>query len=600
METIDSKYTRLCDYGHIMDPPIRDVLGREAYKEMILDNLYRKEMGNMIILGEAGSGKSTLVEAVAQEDTFRIYIELNAAKMLNDVIDVNQMSTKLRETFEDAILLAADAEKEVVLFMDEFHQIVHLAPNATEALKPLLIKIATKNVKFIAASTYEEYRRFISDNQALNERLSVINLREPSKEVCLDILQSVAEKYNIFLSDDVARNIYTYTNRHIPANSQPRKSILLLDAMIGKALRRGAVIDNELLAETLYSNHGVKVQISVDAMDIKRRLDEKVIAQDAATVCLEQGLQMCVAGTNDKEKPQMSFLFTGTTGTGKTSMAKELAGILFDDYNALVRFDMTEYALPESLERFRVSLTDAVWQKPNCVLLFDEMEKACSDIVHLFYQILDDGRLIDKNDREISFKNTYIIMTTNAGEKVFEDLQDYVTEDERSRGYPTFRALIRKTLIATTKDGNTSTFPPALLGRIGDVVPFATLDEDARRQIVLMKLEAVRDKLAGDEFKIDLEFDDRLVKRADEYREGANRLVNFIVLDATEEAASAGGVRGLDSFINSNINSHIARIINKHKGEIWSRKIRLDIEGDMTHENEEILKSKARLIVKEI
>lgn len=450
----------------------RPLIGRDKEMQQVLAAMMRPELCNVILLGEAGSGKSALVQGLSKLDTDRSYLEIDLSKMIADVKDTTQLGDKLKQLFTEVQRFREENDVEIVLFMDEFHQIVQLSASAVEALKPLLADSGTRGVRVIAATTYIEFRDFIQPNQPLVERLQRINLAAPDEYTVVQILRGLAVRYKVdaYTSDYLFRQIYELTNRYIPANSQPRKSILVLDSMIGWHRLKKRKMDMNLLADVIYESEGVKTTIDIDAAHIKDELDKHVFAQQYATAMLEQRLQVCVADLNNKSKPMMSMLFTGSTGVGKTEISKQLAKILFDDERRLIRFDMTEFANPDSLDLFRSELTNKIWARPFSIILLDEIEKACSPVTRLLLQVLDDGRLMDENNREVVFTNAYIIMTTNAGSEIYKDIQSYQSSDTGDgKNLFKYERLIRKSISGTTGDNR---FPPELLGRIDCIVPF--------------------------------------------------------------------------------------------------------------------------------
>lgn len=263
---------------------------------------------------------TALVQGTMLKDEKRYYLEVDLSHMIADLNDPNQMADKLKTLFDETQQYCEKEECELVLFIDEFHQIVQLSAAAVEALKPLLADSGTRGIRVIAATTYVEFRKWISPNQPLVERLQRINLEAPSKKMVVQILRGMARRYGVdnqFYNNHLFEMIYEYTNRYIPANAQPRKSILVLDSMVGWYRYSKRKLNTKLLADVIYESEGVNVAFRVDATTIKKELDEHVFAQDFATRMIENRLQICVSDLNDKTKPMASFLFTGSTGVGK-------------------------------------------------------------------------------------------------------------------------------------------------------------------------------------------------------------------------------------------------------------------------------------------
>lgn len=310
----------LKEYTHPVKKAERAIIGRENEMRSVLAAFQRPELCNVILLAEAGTGKTALVQGTMLHDTERLYLEVDLSKMIADLTDNNQMADRLKSLFAEVGEYRRETGKEIVLFMDEFHQVVQLSAAAVEALKPLLADSGTRGIRVIAATTYEEFRKYISSNQPLVERLQRIGLQQPGEELTVNILKGMAKRYGVdnqFYNDSVFKLIYEYTNRYVPASSQPRKSILVLDSMVGWHRLTGRKMDAKLLADVIYETTGTNVAFRVDATSIKKELDKYVLAQKFATTAIEQRLQICVADLNEKSKPMSTLLFTGSTGVGK-------------------------------------------------------------------------------------------------------------------------------------------------------------------------------------------------------------------------------------------------------------------------------------------
>lgn len=316
------KYPFLSKYTSLVKKPQREIVGRDEEMRSILAAFNRPELSNVLLLAEAGVGKTALVQKCSVVDMSRIYLEVHLSKMIADsLVDVNQMAEMLRSLFDEVSRYSIHESKEAVLFIDEFHQIVQLSDAAVEVLKPLLADSGTRSIRVVAATTYGEFREYVSSNQPLVERLQRINLSEPNKKTTVSILKGMAETYGIshlIPSNYLYEQIYELANRYIPSSSQPRKSIKLLDDMVGWHRAERRQIDMKLLAHVLYQSEGVNIAFRVDPTSIKEKLDSRVYAQDFATSAIEERLQICIADLNDKTKPMSSFLFTGSTGVGKS------------------------------------------------------------------------------------------------------------------------------------------------------------------------------------------------------------------------------------------------------------------------------------------
>lgn len=576
------QYPFMAQYTDFLKKMERPLIGREKEKQQLMAAMARPELSNVILLAEAGTGKTALVQGTMLDDSERAYLEVNLPKMIANLNNENEMADKLKSLFNEVERFRNEEGKEIVLFIDEFHQIVQLSAAAVEVLKPLLADSGTRGIRVIAATTYIEYQQHIASNLPLVERLQRINIPQPSRSVVVSILRDMAERYGVigqFNGDSMFEAIYEYTNRYIPANAQPRKSILMLDSMIGWHRVKKCPIDMKLLSDVIYETEGINIAFRVDATKIKEQLDKVVIAQEFASTAIESRLQICCADLNNKNKPMSSFLFTGSTGVGKTEMSKQLANILFEDERALVRMDMTEYALPESLERFRLELTQAVWTRPYCIILLDEIEKACAPVTRVLLQVLDDGRLLDRNNREVTFKNAYIIITTNAGSEIYKNIAQYNEDDKGSgKGLARYEALIRESIKGTTGGGK---FPPELLGRIDCLVPFQPLSEATMGTICLMKLNKLReDIMKKHHVKVNYE----------------KRVVSFIVQDKLTTDSDAGGARGVVSRIEREVTTELSRYINAHPEiRTGGKEVYVCVVGELVVENKNKLESDAHI-----
>lgn len=586
MHTTDinwENYPHLHKYSAPLKPMTRRLIGRDSLIRSIMAAFSRAELCNVILLAPAGAGKTSLVQGTMERDANRLYLEVDLARMIADCQnDTNEMAAKLKLLFSETEKCVNNEGQEIVLFIDEFHQVVQLSAAAVEALKPLLADSGTRGIRVIAATTLEEFNQFIAPNQPLVERLQRINVPEPDEDATVEILKNMAKTYgvdNLFFDDHVFHMIYEYTNRYIPANSQPRKSIKVLDAMVGWNRSENRKMDDRLLADVIQESEDVNVAFRVDASTIKKRLDERVLAQQYATSQIERRLQLCVADLNDKSKPMSTFLFTGSTGVGKSEMTKQLAEILFQDQRRLLRFDMTEYANDDSLERFRDLLTTRIWEHPYSIVLLDEIEKACSAVTRLLLQVLDDGRLTNRNNREVSFTNCYIVLTTNAGSEIYKTIAQYGesnSEKDMAIIAKKYDKLIRRSLSETSGDNR---FPPELIGRIDVMVPFQPLSRETMGNIVMMKLRKLKAQVKarhGVQLVIDKD------------------VVRYLVEDNLSTDSDSGGARIVMSKLETEVTTNVARYINEHP---FASRIAVKVDGDMAIDNKRQLESKASIKV---
>lgn len=559
---LNEKYPLLGKLSDPLKPAEREIVGRERETQQVLAGMERPELSNILLLAPAGSGKTALVQSVSVNDPKnRLYLEVDPARMISEAGDADKMAAMLKELFDQAEVFVAIEKRELVLFIDEFHQIIQLSDAAVEAIKPILAASGTRGLRIIAATTYDEFHKHIAPNQPLVERLQRINLDPPDQETTVKILRGMAERYEVddqFYDDNLFKQIYEYTDRHNPASVQPRKSILVLDSMVGWHRLTKHPMDRELLGSVLKDSLGANITFDVDGTNIKKELDERVYSQDYATLAMAKRLHLIVADLNDKSRPRGSFLFSGSSGVGKTELTKQLADILFDDdQRRLIRFDMSEFATQESLGSFRSELTKRVWDLPNSVLLLDEIEKADRSVTRLLLQVLDDGRLSDDNHRTVSFLNCVIVMTTNAASEIYEQINRYSPDDTGSgKELQKYQKLIERSLRETN-----SSFPTELLGRIDAIIPFQPLSRSTKSKIVVNKLKQMIVEV-WTKHRVQVTLD--------------KKVLQYLIEDKTDDESNAGGARDAVRKTNDEVTTAVAQFVNEHPLE---HRIRVDISG---------------------
>lgn len=566
-------YPKLSSYTHPVKKSQRKIIGREIEMRQILATFDSPELSNVILLAEGGGGKTALVQGLMEKDPDRIYLEVQLSRMLADAGDnPDKIAEWLRNVFDESSKYGKANRFGVVLFIDEFHQIAEESAAAVEVLKPMLADSGQRGIHFIAATTYEEFKKYISSNQPLVERLKAIRLSQPNETTVMSILTGMAKKYNVYdkINDPerLFKLIYEYTNRYVPSQIQPRKSIRVLDSMIGYYRSEHSPIDTSSLARVLYDQQGVNVTFKAKAEHIEKELKKHVLQQPIAIASAVQRLQICIADLNDKTKPMASLLFSGPTGVGKTEMAKQLAKLLLNDSQLLIRFDMTEFSTNDTMETFRNELTQAVWAHPYCILLLDEIEKACKPVTRLLLQVLDDGRLSDVNGRTVSFINTYIVMTTNAAHEVYARVQQYQDQLKDPREYlRTYESLIREAITNGSSDsGSGGKFPPELLGRIDQIVPFEPLTHDTKDQITKIHLATLVHELHA-KYKIKAYVSPDVIT-----------YINGDMVSQTD--ADAGGAREILHKLQSEVVSVVASFINNYP---QIKTINIIVKGQMAY-----------------
>lgn len=580
-------YPHLAKYATVMPAPSRPVIGRDDEMRRLIASLSRPELSNPFLLGDAGAGKTALVQGTSVLDAKRLYVEVDLAKMASSESGEDgtvQMATRIKSLFEEAQAYREQLLEvqetideydetprydEIVTFVDEFHLLVQLSVAASQAIKPILAESGRRGVRIIAATTFAEFHEYIEKDQALMQRLQRINVREPEKDVVVSILSSIAESHGVLdmiYDETLFDKIYEYSNRYVPADSQPRKSILMLDAMIGwyRAFPGETSMDTLLLAKVIYESSGVHVAFELDAGAIEKSLNQRVFSQQFAARVIENRLQIAVADLHDKTRPIASMLFTGSTGTGKTEMVKAMAALVFGDERRMIRLDMSEYALDTSIERFREELTHAVWNNSHAIVLLDEVEKADESITRIMLQVLDDGRLSNAQGREVSFLNTYIVLTTNAAANVFDEISHFVNDSNKEKGLEGYEKIIRQSLLG---DEN---FAPEIINRMNAIVPFSPLGAAAYNKIAVRKFHQLEQSV--------------LRTHGVKLRVMAD-VLEYVTDERMDKDTDSGGARGIVAIIESEITSAVARTINENP--TWKNLV-VRISGQMATQNKNI------------
>lgn len=426
---------------------LSDAIGREREIEQMIMVLARTQKANPILLGDAGVGKTAIVEALAWRVTNGTVPPILRGKRIIELQMGQLMSgTSLRGQFEERITQivreATDAP-DVILFIDEIHTIVGAggdgAQDAAQILKPAL---ARGDVDCIGATTQDEFNHFIRKDPALERRFSPVLIGELSEESTLHVLQVLAPRiagkhsaggYVLEFDADSLKVAVDLTNRYVKDRQQPDKAIDAIDIAAAGAVigGRSRVTANDVAA-VVSEWTGVQVQrMSEDERSRFNRMEQvlsaKVLGQDAAVKALSQRVRAAMAGVKSGNRPVGVFLFLGPSGVGKTSLAKELANFLFDNSDALLRFDMGEYHESASVNNLLGSprgylgseqggaLSEGIRRHPYSVVLLDEIEKAHPDVMNIFLGVFDEGRVTDNHGRMIDCSNAIFILTSNLG-----------------------------------------------------------------------------------------------------------------------------------------------------------------------------------------
>ena len=560
--------TKLARQGKL-DP----MIGREKQTARAIEVLNRRSKNNPVLIGEAGVGKTAIVEGLAQKIADgTVPQKLRNKKIIQiDMVSMIQ-GTGIRGQFEkkmQALIKEVKADKNLILFIDEIHEIVGAGNSeggldAGNVLKPAL---ARGDFQLIGSTTFKEYRDIEKDS-ALARRFQPIMVEEPTTEQAIKILKGLQKNYEdyhmVHYTEDAINAAVKLSNRYINDRFLPDKAIDLMDETgsrknltlniidpkaIDKEIseaekQKETALDKEdyetaafyrdrekqlnrqkdNLAQEKTKNNTVTEKdmqqvveeiTSIPVADLEDQekaqlknlnvnLEKHVIGQGNAVNKVAKAIQRNRVGFNKSGRPIGSFLFVGPTGVGKTELAKQLAEQLFGSKESIIRFDMSEYREPQSIAKLigaapgyvgydeAGQLTEKVRRHPYSLILLDEVEKAHSDVLHAFLQVLDDGRLTDSQGRTVSFKDTVIIMTSNAGANTGANV-GFGAETSGS----THSVL----------DKLSAYFKPEFLNRFDDIIEFNSLNKKELRQIVNLLLSDMNETLAQNDLTVDVSDD---------------------------------------------------------------------------------------------
>ena len=498
------------------DGKIDPLIGRDKDIERIAQILARKRGSCPCLVGEAGTGKSAVGEGLA----LKIYNNAVPKSLINKTIyalDLASMvaGTKFRGEFEDRLektIKEVAGNEDIILFIDELHTIVGAgasegAMDAGNILKPYL---ARGQVRIIGATTYEEYKAKIEKDHALCRRFKKIDILEPTQEETFKILQGLRPRYEeyhgIKFSDDVLRLAVELSGRFVVGKFFPDKAIDVIDEVGSKyhaGLKGGEEATKTDVEEVICSIANIP-KISIETDDKQKlktlgdRIKKNLYGQDEIVDKIVRQVKLAKTGLANKGKPLGIFMLAGPTGVGKTELARTLANELGI---GMTKLDMSEYREEYSVSKLIGSaagyvgyeqsgaLTEPLIKMPHQVLLLDEIEKAHSSVLNLLLQVFDDGKLTDNHNREASFKNAIILMTTNVG---------YANASRTSAtvGFVKNEKDDAKRTNAIIEESYKKTFSPEFRNRLTGVCYFHNLDEKVMGQIVDKDVRKVEDNLA--------------------------------------------------------------------------------------------------------
>lgn len=578
----ETRYRTLERYSRDLTQMAREgkldpVIGRDTEILRVIQILCRRTKNNPVLIGEAGVGKTAIVEGLAHKIATNDVPEILSGRRVL-ALDLGGMiaGSRFRGEFEERLKAAIEeiqrSEGEIILFIDELHTVVGAgaaqgAMDASNMLKPAL---ARGELQCIGATTLDEYHKHIEKDAALERRFAPVYVEEPSVNDTIQMLRGLRDRYEahhkVRFSDEALVEAARLSARYVTDRRLPDKAIDLMDEAAAKLrvalyslpanlkVMKGEIerlsaeeeqaglerdyeraaqkkaerlrLDNEFIAlrDQWESEHeldevvdpndiaevvaqwtGIPVSQMMETeseklLQMEERLHEHIIGQDEAIHAVSDAIRRARSGLKDPRRPIGSFIFIGPSGVGKTELAKALARFMFDDEDALVRIDMSEYREQHTVSRLFGAppgyvgyeeggqLTEAVRRRPYRVILFDEIEKAHPEVWNALLQILDDGRLTDGQGRVVDFRNTVLIMTSNLGTEFVRKsgslgfLQRSDDSEERQAHEKIEKAL-------------KSTFRPEFLNRIDEIITFSSLTLEQMGQIVDLHMKEVQERL---------------------------------------------------------------------------------------------------------
>tara|TARA_R110002072_G_scaffold265452_2_gene424336 strand:+ start:4616 stop:7195 length:2580 start_codon:yes stop_codon:yes gene_type:complete len=650
LDSFGRDLTELAKKGEL-DP----VIGREREIERAIQILCRRTKNNPVLLGEAGVGKTAIIEGFAQRVVGGEVPEILAEKRIV-VLDLAMMvaGTKYRGQFEErikAVMTEVRRVKNTILFIDELHTLVGAggAEGAIDAANVLKPALARGEIQCIGATTLDEYRKYIEKDNALARRFQEIMVEPTGKTETIEILKGLRERYEehhrVQFTDDAVVAAVEMSERYITARCLPDKAIDVIDeagarvrlrtmtrppdlkeideqvetlnkdkedAVANQDFEKAAnlrdqaeklrkkkeqitqewreksqqtdgVVDEEIIAEVVSKMTGIPLtrlstEDSLRLLKMEEELHKRVVSQSQAVTAVAKAVRRSRSGLKDPKRPTGSFIFAGPTGVGKTLLAKALAEYMFGDADALVHIDMSEYMEKHNVSRLIGAppgfvgyeeggqLTEKIRRRPYAVVLFDEIEKAHPDVFNMLLQVMEEGRLTDSFGRNVDFRNTILIMTTNAGAEAIKNESAFgFQKPDGDASYDSMKSRVM--------DQIERVFRPEFLNRLDDTIIFRHLTTTDLKGVIDFELSKVRERLLDRGLAIDLsdEAKEFLIKKGSNLDYGARPLRRAIeqrIEDPLGEELLRGAFEGKDTII-----------IDVHKDD--SGKItRLNFEGE--------------------
>jgi ATP-dependent Clp protease ATP-binding subunit ClpC len=488
LDSFSEDFTKEVRLGYI-----KPIIGRHKEIEEIAE-LLRSEKDNLLLIGEPGSGKTSIIKGIAYQimtgtsykslQNKRI-VSINLGKLLAQSNTAGGIASKITEAMDEI-----SGSKDIILFVDEMHDLIRGDAASSSIYNMLEPYLNSPAIQFIGATSSENYRKYIEPNGSFSRMFQTVDIAEATEEDTLEILKSLSrdmeKKYQVSITYPALKNIVKLSKKLIHERVFPDKAIDILIRVVSQEKNK-LITSNDVAKQISSYTHipvgNITENETKKLLNIGNIMQKMVIGQPEAVKQVSEAIKRSRVGIRNEDKPIASFLFVGTTGVGKTQTAKALAKSYFGSKDAMIRIDMSEYQQLDSMSRLIGSpdgktkglLTDQVRSKPFSLILLDEIEKAHQNILLTFLQVLDDARLTDSSGTTVDFTNTIIIATSNVGTKEIQKL--FINGSDFSQMKDTAMNSVREH------------FAPEFLNRFNDIIVFQPLSRDSIEKITKLLLE---------------------------------------------------------------------------------------------------------------
>jgi len=503
LNSFSQDLTMLAKQGYLALSVARD----KEIEEII--STVESSTASVVLVGPAGVGKTNIIEGLANrmmaEEVPTLFQDKRLVSISVPLLVSGASGTGMLQERLLAMLREVAISGNIILYIEDIHQLVGIYSEGTQSVdlsEVLASEIRNKNIIVIATTDNKNYVESL-ESSALGQSLKLINIKEPDKNQAIKIMEAhvgeVEAKHKVYFTYSALEKIYEFSVRYMADQALPKKAIDLMDEagiMVAKSNRQDRLVIDKDIAELVSRKTNipltaVTVEESSKLLNLEEEIHKRIVGQDEAVQMVSAALRRARAELRDQKRPIVNLLFLGPTGVGKTELAKTVAEKYFGSENDMIRLDMSEYQDQLSLPRLIGSpqngtpglLTEAVRHKPFALLLLDEMEKAHPDILNIFLQVMEDGRLTDALGRTVDFTNLIIVATSNAGTSY---IQDQITAGRKIEDF-------KDDLIKNQLREN---FKPEFLNRFDGVIVFRPLNSEEIYKIAGLMLTKVKDRLA--------------------------------------------------------------------------------------------------------